>query len=46
MKSKEMKKMEAEERNAAFSALTVEQKIAKIKAAPGASKRQLKKLQK
>lgn len=44
MKSKTVKQQEAQERQAAYDDLTVEQKIAKADAAPGASKRELARL--
>lgn len=44
MKSKEIKRQEAEKRNAAFQALTTEQKRDKIAKQPGKSARQMRKL--
>lgn len=44
MKSKIVKQQEAQERQAAYDDLTVEEKIAKADAAPGASKRELARL--
>lgn len=43
-KTKEQKRLEAEERNAAFQALTLEQKREKIAQAPGNATRQLQRL--
>ena len=44
MKPKDVKRAEAEERNAKFAALTTSQKLDKLDKAPGRSLRQRKKL--
>lgn len=44
MKSKAVKQQEAQERQAAYDALTTEEKIARADAAPGAAKRELARL--
>lgn len=44
MKSKDQKRMEAEQRQEAHDALTVEQKLAKIKTCPGNSAREIARL--
>jgi len=44
--AKAVRREEAEARNAKFSNLTIDEKIAKVKAAPGESKKQLARLYK
>jgi hypothetical protein len=46
MKTKEQKRQEAEERNAAYQALTIEQKREKLAHVPGNATKQHKKLAK
>jgi hypothetical protein len=45
MKSKELKRMEAEERQAAHERLSVEEKVKKAHSRRGESKRELKRLE-
>lgn len=45
MKTKEIKRLEANERNAAYQALSREEKLKRIDAAPGKATRQRKRLE-